>query len=127
MSVSVALEPSPAHVSRLGLTSGLEARRKQHTPAADLPSSADGGLTIGQGNAWHGNSVQPLMANERVSAGGEGFVEFDDSSQVGSVESRLSELRGLVEDVAHSGETRYSKDLTVDGRIWRVSVEHLPG
>ena len=67
------------------------------------------------------------MANEAVKSGGEGAVEFDESAQVGSVESRLSELRGLVEDVAHSGQTRYAKELTVDGRIWRVSVEQLPG
>lgn len=67
------------------------------------------------------------MANDVVPAGGDGAVEFDESAQVGSVESRLSELRGLVEDVAHSGEARYVKEITVDGRIWRVSVEQLPG
>lgn len=67
------------------------------------------------------------MANENVKAGGQGFVEFDDSSEVGSVESRLGELRALVEDVAHSEEKRYVKELTVDGSIWRVTVEQLPG
>lgn len=67
------------------------------------------------------------MANENVKAGGQGFVEFNDSAEVGSVESRLSELRGLVEDVAHSGETRFAREIMVDDRVWRVTVEQLAG
>ena len=67
------------------------------------------------------------MTNNIVPVGSDGAVEFEDSAQVGSVESRLAGLRGLVEDVAHSGETLYAKEITVDGRIWRISVEQLPG
>lgn len=55
----------------------------------------------------------------------EGSVEFDDSSEVGSVESRLSTVRTLVEDVAHSGEARFTQDVKVSGGIWRVVVERV--
>lgn len=58
--------------------------------------------------------------------GGQGSVEFDESAESGAVESRLSVVRTLAEDVAHSNETRYSKEITVDDRIWRVTVEQLP-
>lgn len=61
------------------------------------------------------------MANVR--RGGQGSVEFDDSSEVGSVESRLSTVRTLVEDVNSVGETRFSQEITVDHKIWRVTVE----
>ncbi len=67
------------------------------------------------------------MANEAVKGGGQGSVEFDDSAAVGSVESRLSIVRTLVEDVAHSGEGRFTQQVKVDDRIWRVVVEQLPG
>ena len=52
-------------------------------------------------------------------------MEFDESAEVGSVESRLSVVRTLAEDVAHSGELRYEKEITVDDRIWRVTVEQI--
>ncbi len=69
------------------------------------------------------------MANEMedVKRGGQGSVEFDDSSEVGSVESRMSTVRTLVEDVNSVGETRFSQEIKVSGKIWRVSVEELPG
>ena len=53
-------------------------------------------------------------------------MEFNDSAEAGSVESRLGLVRSLAEDVAHSNEVRYTKEITVDDRIWRVSVEQLP-
>lgn len=64
-------------------------------------------------------------ANKNVKQGGQGSVEFDDSAEVGSVENRLSAVRTLVEDLAHSGESRYEKQITVDGRIWRVVAEEI--
>lgn len=84
------------------------------------------------GNACRAGRVQAGMANEiggygseRMQGQNEGSVEFDDSSQVGSVESRLSTVRTLVEDVAHSGEGRFTQDVKVDGAIWRVVVERV--
>ncbi len=55
----------------------------------------------------------------------EGSVEFDDSAAAGSVESRLSTVRTLVEDVAHSGERQFVQDVKVDGQVWRVVVERV--
>lgn len=67
------------------------------------------------------------MANEmeNVRRGGQGSVEFDDSAVVGSVESRMSTVRTLVEDINSVGETRFSQEITVDHKIWRVVVEQL--
>ena len=69
------------------------------------------------------------MADEMadVRRGGQGSVEFDESAEVGAVESRLSTMRTLVEDVNSVGETRFSQEITVDHKIWRVVVELLPG
>ncbi len=74
------------------------------------------------------------MANDIGGMGGqglqgqnEGSVEFDDSSEAGSVESRLSSVRTLVEDVVHSGEARFTQDVKVDGQVWRVIVERVAG
>ena len=65
------------------------------------------------------------MADVYVQGGSEGSVEFDDSAEVGSVESRLSVVRTLVEDVAHNGAAPFQQELTVDGGIWRVTVEQV--
>ena len=66
------------------------------------------------------------MANVTVQGGSEGSVEFDDSSTVGSVESRMTVVRSLVEDVAHNDEgRRFQKDITVDSKVWRVTVEQI--
>ncbi len=62
---------------------------------------------------------------ESLQGQNEGSVEFDESAESGAVESRLSTVRTLVEDVAHSGEGRFTQDLKVDGVIWRVSVERV--
>lgn len=67
------------------------------------------------------------MADAYVQGGSEGSIEFDDSSAAGSMESRVSVVRALVEDVAHSGESRFTKEIIVDDRIWRVVVEQVPG
>ncbi len=64
---------------------------------------------------------------ESLQGQNEGSVEFDDSSEAGSVESRLSSVRTLVEDVVHSGEGRFTQDVKVDGKIWRVVVEPVSG
>lgn len=86
------------------------------------------------GNAGPRLRVQTGMAYEIGGTGreslqgqNEGSVEFDDSAEAGSVESRLSTVRTLVEDVVHSGEARFTQDVKVDGKIWRVSVEPFPG
>lgn len=63
------------------------------------------------------------MMENVVPAGGQGAVEFDDSAAAGSVESRLSLLRALVEDITRSGETTFTHDITVDDRIWTVQVQ----
>ena len=60
---------------------------------------------------------------ESMQGGREGSIEFDESSASGTVESRLSVLRTLVEDIAHSGEGRLSKEIMVDDQVWRVVVE----
>ena len=62
---------------------------------------------------------------ESLQGQNEGSVEFDDSSEAGSVESRLSTVRTLVEDVAHSGEASFTQDVKVDGVVWRVLVERV--
>ena len=68
------------------------------------------------------------MSDVTVQGGSEGSIEFDDSAEVGSVESRLSLVRALAEGVAHSAEGgRFQHEITVDGVIWRVTVEQLPG
>ena len=67
------------------------------------------------------------MADVTVQGGSEGSVEFDDSAEVGSVESRLSIVRTLVEDVAHNGGAPFHQEIASDGGIWRVTVERLPG
>lgn len=68
------------------------------------------------------------MVNTTIQGGSEGSVEFDESAEAGAVESRLSIVRTLVEDVAHAGEgQRFQQQITVDGRIWRVTVEQMPG
>lgn len=60
---------------------------------------------------------------ENVSGGSEGSIEFDESSESGGVESRLSVVRTLVEDVAHNGGSPFQQEITVDGDVWRVTVE----
>ena len=67
------------------------------------------------------------MANAYVQGGSEGSIEFDDSSAVGSVENRMTVVRSLVEDIAHNGSGRFQQEVTVDGGIWRVTVEQLAG
>ncbi len=68
------------------------------------------------------------MANVTVQGGSEGSVQFDESAAVGSVESRLSVVRTLVEDVAHNDEgRRFQQEITVDSRVWRVTVELVSG
>ena len=68
------------------------------------------------------------MANVTVQGGSEGSVQFDESAAVGSVESRLSVVRTLVEDVAHNNEgRRFQQEITVDGQIWRVTVDLVTG
>ena len=64
---------------------------------------------------------------ESLQGQNEGSVEFDDSSEAGSVESRLSTVRTLVEDVVHAGESRFTQNVKVDGKIWRVVVEPVVG
>ena len=63
------------------------------------------------------------MAN--VSGGSEGSIEFDESAESGGVESRLSIVRTLVEDVAHNGGGPFQHELKVSGEIWRVTVEQV--
>lgn len=65
------------------------------------------------------------MANDFPSGVGSSAVEFNDSSEANAVESRLSILRTLVEDVIRSDESNISKDITVDGKIWRITVQHI--
>ncbi|HLI76118.1 MAG TPA: hypothetical protein VKV02_04165 [Acidobacteriaceae bacterium] len=65
------------------------------------------------------------MADAYVQGGSEGSIEFDDSAAVGSVENRLSVVRTLAEDIAHSGESRFVQEITVDDRVWRVVVEQI--
>ena len=84
------------------------------------------------GNACSRLRVQAGMAYEIGGTGrgslqgqNEGSVEFDDSAAAGSVESRLSTVRTLVEDVAHSGERQFVQDVKVDGQVWRVVVERV--
>lgn len=60
---------------------------------------------------------------ENLQGGREGSIEFDESSESATVESRLSVVRTLVEDVVHAGEANFTKEITVDGQIWRVTVE----
>lgn len=67
------------------------------------------------------------MVDAKIQGGSEGSIEFDDSSQVGSVENRISVVRSLAEDIAHTGETRFQQEISVDGRVWRVVVEQMPG
>ena len=63
-----------------------------------------------------------------VQGGSEGSVEFDDSAAVGSVESRLSVVRTLIEDVAHNDAgRRFQQEITVDHQVWRVTVEQVTG
>ncbi len=71
---------------------------------------------------------KPSMADATVKGGSEGSVEFDDSAEVGSVENRMTVVRSLVEDIAHNGEGgRFQQEVKVDGGVWRVTVEQLPG
>ncbi len=63
------------------------------------------------------------MMENAIPAGGQGAVEFDDSAEAGSVESRISLLRALVEDIRSTGETTFTHDLIVDDRVWTVRVE----
>jgi hypothetical protein len=79
------------------------------------------------GNGVWGMGLLDGMAYEDVKQGGQGSVEFDESAEVGSVENRVSVLRSLVEDLNSSGESRFTQEITVDGRIWRVTAERLPG
>ena len=76
-----------------------------------------------------GSRSKRVMADEMadVRRGGQGSVEFDESAEVGAVESRMSTVRTLVEDVNSAGETRFAQEIRVDGRIWRVVVEQLAG
>ncbi len=63
------------------------------------------------------------MMENVVPAGGQGAVEFNDSAEVGSVESRISLIRALVEDIRSTGETAFTRDLIVDDHVWTVRVE----
>ncbi len=63
------------------------------------------------------------MMENVAPAGGQGAVEFDESAEVGSVESRISLLRALVEDIRSTGETAFTRELIVDDKIWTVRVE----
>lgn len=63
------------------------------------------------------------MMNEVVPAGGQGAVEFDDSAAANAVESRLSLVRTLVEDMLRSGENGFHQEITVDNKVWSVRVE----
>ncbi len=63
------------------------------------------------------------MMENVAPAGGQGAVEFDESSEVGSVESRISLIRALVEDIRSTGETAFTRELIVDDKIWTVRVE----
>lgn len=65
------------------------------------------------------------MADQFQSGVGQSAVEFDDSQEAGSVEGRLSLVRTLVADVVRSDESTYTKDITFDGKIWRVTVESI--
>ena len=68
---------------------------------------------------------KPNMADAYIQGGSEGSVEFDESAESGAVESRLSVVRTLVEDVAHNGGAPFQQEITVDGGIWRVTVERV--
>ena len=63
------------------------------------------------------------MINTTNPSGGQGAVEFDDSAEAGAVESRISLIRALIEDIAHSGETAFTHDITIDGAIWRIHAQ----
>lgn len=76
------------------------------------------------GNALHLKRIIARMASEMTGVG-QSAVEFDESSQANAVESRLSILRTLVEDVVRSSETDVTKDITVDGKLWRVRVSQI--
>lgn len=77
------------------------------------------------GNAAAPHRLQASMANVSIQGGSEGSIEFDESGAVGAVESRLSVVRTLVEDIAHNGGGPFQQEITVDGGIWRVTVERL--
>ena len=86
----------------------------------------------GSGFGWatpgRGFGSKSCMADATVQGGSEGSIEFDDSSAVGSVENRMTVVRSLVEDIAHNGGGgRFQQEITVDGGVWRVTVEQLPG
>ena len=63
------------------------------------------------------------MMENVVPAGGQGAVQFDDSAEAGAVESRISLVRALVEDIAHSGENTFTQEITVDNAIWRIQAQ----
>ena len=63
------------------------------------------------------------MMENVTPAGGQGAVEFDESAEAGAVESRISLVRALVEDIRSTGETTYSHQITVDDRIWTVRID----
>ena len=68
------------------------------------------------------------MADVTVQGGSEGSIEFDDSSAVGSVENRVTVVRSLIEDIAHNDEgRRYQHEITVDHKLWRITVEEVQG
>jgi hypothetical protein len=56
-------------------------------------------------------------------AGGQGAVEYDESAEVGAVESRISLVRALVEDIRSTGESSFTRELIVDDHVWTVRVE----
>lgn len=63
------------------------------------------------------------MMENVVPPGGQGAVEFNESAEVGAVESRISLVRALVEDIRSTGETVFSHQIVVDNKIWTVRVE----
>ena len=62
------------------------------------------------------------MMENAIPAGGQGAVEFDESAEVGAVESRISLVRALVEDIRSTGETAYTHQIVVDDKIWNIRI-----
>lgn len=63
------------------------------------------------------------MMENVTPAGGQGAVEFDESAEVGAVESRISLVRALVEDIRSTGETSYLHQIIVDDKIWNIRID----
>ena len=90
----------------------------RHRPPLPHSPSLSSGATL-----LPASGSKPFMMENVIPAGGQGAVEFDDSAEAGSVESRISLVRALVEDIRSTGEAAYSHQIIVDDRVWNVRIE----